>query len=351
MNTSLTTDLVTLIESDLGQGRRSGRWTLFHCPFPGHKHGDKKSSLAVTNGDGKRDAWWKCFACDRHGGAIKWLMEYRGMSYADALSVLNISQPDTESRHTFEPPIQIADTPPRGAWQARAMQLIKRSEAALWDGRGKSALVWLRARGLNDNTIHAARLGYIPNAFRDNADAWGKPNDDLRPLYFPEGILIPGIVASRVWYLKIRPLYLWVDQKYKHVRGGRQALYLADTLVENLPAVFCEGEFDALLLQQEIHDLARVITLASATGELNLATWGLYLLRPSCFILAHDMDPAGDRGAAKLAWLRNSQRLRIPMIKPDDKDLTDFHKNGGNLYDLIESALHVNAQADTTQPG
>lgn len=132
-------------------------------------------------------------------------------------------------------------------------------------------------------------------------------------------------------------------QKYKHVRGGRQALYLADMLIEDRPAVFCEGEFDALLLEQQVHELVSVITLASATGDLNLATWGLYLLRPSCFIFAHDMDTAGEKGAEKLAWLRNSQRLHIPSLKPDDKDLTDFHKSGGNLYSLIEAALHPDA--------
>lgn len=333
------TDLVTLIEMDLGQGRRSGRWTMFHCPFPEHKRGDKKPSLAVTNGDGNRDAWWKCFACDRHGGSVKWLMEYRGMSYSDALSTLKLPQAEQKHRYISEPTIQQPDTPPGEIWQARASLLIKRAEDALWGASGKEARTWLRARGLTDATIHKARLGYIPKDFSDRAEAWGKPGDDERPLYFHQGILIPGIIASKVWYLKVRPLHLQVDQKYKHVRGGRQALYLADTLKEDQPAVFCEGEFDALLLQQELRELASVVTLASATGDLNLATWGLYLLRPSSFILAHDMDPAGEKGSAKLAWLRDSQRLKIPALKPGDKDLTDFHKSGGNLYSLIENAL------------
>ncbi|MFT3892986.1 MAG: hypothetical protein QM730_15250 [Anaerolineales bacterium] len=79
--------------------------------------------------------------------------------------------------------------------------------------------------------------------------------------------------------------------------------------------------------------------MASATGDLNLATWGLYLLRPSGFILAHDMDSAGEQGAEKLAWLHNSKRLQIPAIQPGDKDLTDFHRSGGSLHGLIESAL------------
>jgi hypothetical protein len=343
MNTPPTTDLVTLIEKDLGQGHRSGRWMMYHCPFPGHKNGDRKPSLAVTNGDGNRGPWWKCWACDKGGGAIKWLMEYRGMSYQDALSALGGSQTGTAGRHAPEPPIQQPDPPPGEIWQDRARILIKRAEDTLWSPQGKETRQWLQARGLNDGTIRKARLGYIPKDFTDRPEAWGKPGDDPRPFFFNQGILIPGIVAGRVWYLKTRPSSPRDGQKYKHVRGGRQALYFADTLKENIPAVFCEGEFDALLLHQEIQDLARVVTLASATGDLNLATWGLYLLRPSCFVLAHDMDPAGDKGAAKLDWLHSSQRLKIPQLQPGDKDLTDFHKAGGNLYSLIESMLRPGA--------
>jgi hypothetical protein len=323
---------------------------MFHCPFPGHKNGDRKPSLAATNGTGDRPEWWKCFACGQHGGAIKWLMSYRGLSYRDALDVLRLPRADTVSRHTFEPPIQQPDTPPAEIWQARAQVLIKRAVDMLWSTKGNEGLAWLRARGLNDDTIRAAKLGYIPTQFTDRAEAWGTPNDDKRPLFFHPGILIPGIVASKVWYLKTRPYYLSVDQKYKHVRGGRQALYLADQLTEGRPAVFCEGEFDALLLRQELQDLASVVTLAGATGELNLATWGFYLLRPSAFILAHDMDPAGEQGAAKLTWLHNSQRLKIPELQPGDKDLTDFHKSGGHLRSLIDSALHLDAPIYVTWP-
>ncbi|MFT3892987.1 MAG: hypothetical protein QM730_15255 [Anaerolineales bacterium] len=34
--------------------------------------------------------------------------------------------------------------------------------------------------------------GYIATDFKDSAAAWGKPNDDPDPLYFPVGILIPA---------------------------------------------------------------------------------------------------------------------------------------------------------------
>ena len=340
MTANTSFDLIALIETDLGQGLKSGRWMLYHCPFPGHKHGDQRPSLTVTNGDSNRPCFWKCWSCGRQGGAVKWVMEYRGVSYEDALRTLKMGTSDP-NRSRQEPPVQSPDDPPTKKWQERAWTLIERAEDSLWNERGMDALDWLRARGLSDPTICAARMGYIPKNFTDAPEVWGTPNDNPRPFYFFEGILIPGIIGSTVWYLKMRPTHPHDGQKYKHVRGGKQALYLADTLTNGRPAVFCEGELDANLLGQEVRDLADVVTLASATSKLNLATWGLYLLRPSSFILAYDMDKAGEEAAAKLAWLHDAQRLHIPALREGDKDVSDYYKSGGNLHDLIEEALHL----------
>jgi DNA primase len=302
---------------------------------------------------------WKCFSCGKQGvghpgAAIRWLIEYHGLSYADALQQLQITQPvSTATRQA--PPIQHPDNPPCQLWQARALHLIERAESVLWSERGKNMLAWLQARGLNDDTIRAARLGYIPKDFSDKPTAWGTPNDDPRPVHLFQGLLIPGVIASKVWYLKMRPDHRRGDiPKYICVRGSKAtALYGADHIAKDQPAVFCEGELDALLLRQEIKDLASVMTLGSASNEINLATWGLYLLRPSCFILAYDIDHAGAKGGDKLAWLHDAQRLNIPALMDGDKDLTDFHKSGGNLYSLIENVLRpdapifVNWQVDT----
>ncbi len=339
MSANSDIDLVALVENDLGQGRKSGRWMQFHCPFPGHARGDKKPSLSVTNGDRTRPPFWKCFTCGKSGDAIQWKREYKGMSFREALDVLDIPVNSEHSKQ--KQPIQPSENPPCEVWQARAMQLIERAEGVLWSQSGKDMLIWLRARGLCDETIKAARLGYIPKDYTENPKAWGTPSDEERPIYFFEGLLIPGLIASKVWYLKIRLSNPRGDMpKYINIRGGKSsALYGAEHIVNDRPAVFCEGELDAILLKQEVKDLANVVTLGSATNELNLATWGIYLLRPSSFVIAYDVDTAGNGGANKLTWLHDAQRLSIPRLSQGDKDLTDFHKSGGNLYSLIKSIL------------
>jgi DNA primase len=337
MSTSTDIDLITLIEHDLGQGHKSGRWMRFHCPFPGHKHGDRNPSLAVSNGDGNRGPVWKCFACGLQGDPAKWVMEYRHVSYPDALRYLQIPVTPAADRRRLEPPVQQPDHPPGETWQARALQLVQRAELCLWSDQGAEALAWLHARGLKNDTIRAARLGYIPRRFEEPAGRWGTPNDDPRPIYLYQSILIPGIVAGKAWYLKMRTIK---PKDFPQVRGSRSsALYLADHIQADRPLVICEGEFDALLLQQEIGDLASVVTLGGSQNPLNLTTWGLYLLRPSSIIRAYDMDQSGTRADQKLAWIHNSQRLKIPQLREGDKDITDFHKSGGHLRSLIENAL------------
>jgi hypothetical protein len=85
-----------------------------------------------------------------------------------------------------------------------------------------------------------------------------------------------------------------------------------------------EGEFDAMLLGQEIGDLASVVTLGSAStrpgGEIYRA-----MLRCPQWFAAHDADDAGDQAAAR--WPARAVRVRPPA---PDKDWTDVHAGGCN---------------------
>ena len=49
------------------------------------------------------------------------------------------------------------------------------------------------------------------------------------------------------------------------------------------------------------------------------------------FLVAYDMDGKSEAGAQGLLTLRQALRANVPQLQPQDKDLTDFHKSGGNL--------------------
>jgi hypothetical protein len=124
------------------------------------------------------------------------------------------------------------------------------------------------------------------------------------------------------------------------VGGGRPALFGADTLAGHTVAVFTEGEFDALLLWQAAGDLAGIVTLGSARKGLDPAEWARYLLLLSPYLIAYDMDSAGAGGAEALAELTARARcVSVPRLRPHDKDLTDYHRAGGNLREWLREEI------------
>jgi DNA primase len=329
-------DLLALVESDLGPGRKAGRWVLFHCPFPGHTHGDQNPSLAVTPDNGR----WYCFACGRSGDAIAWLQQRAGLTFQAACEQLQGgSSSALESRPVRLPEPRQPETAPVRIWQEAAAALIDHCEQELWTAPGQRALEWLqKERGLQTETIKRFRLGYNPEVQRPAASDWGNPADSRERLYIPRGIVIPCLAAGEIWYIKIRrPVG---DPKYIQVRGGRPALFGADDLKGWDLVLLTEGEFDAILAWQEIGDACGVATLGSATQGLDLAAWGRYFFPMRAVLAAYDLDEAGRRGLAKLAG--GTARIRsitVPRLRAGDKDLSDYHQAGGGLWELLEYNL------------
>lgn len=349
-------DLIGMIERDLGPGKKSGRWVLWRCPF---HHPDNHASFAATNGDGERGPFWRCFsaACGKQGGPVKWLEEYCQMSWQEAKQALESGNLPGGRAGQGEAIYQAPIYPPGEKWQGRAWALIERAQAALWGEVGAntaldwperdpatgkavtwkiSALDWLLSRGLTEQTLRFWKIGFIPVTWEDRAEYWGL-NLSKGRVWAPMGILIPCIVSDKVWYLKIRrPMAK--PKKYTQIPGGKGGLYMAQTLEGHDSAVFCEGEFDSLLLWQEAGDLAGVVTLGSAGAELNIPTWGLSLVHTKRRFVAYDIDQAGQAGGAKLDWL-HPERLEVPQVRPWDKDLTDFARSGGELRGWLAEAL------------
>lgn len=355
-------DLITLVESDLGQGKKSGRWTLFRCPF----HDDHKPSFAVTNGDDTRGPGFRCFSCGKHGGPVTWLMEYRKMTLEDAKNALKGNYAHSPRQNAIQPREMPLETPPGAKWQQRACEIVARAEEVLWTNKGAfegfdwqeidqetgkpvinklSALDWLFSRGLTEQTLRAWHIGFIPVDWQDSPEKWGLPSE--KKIYLPKGILIPCIVGNNTWYLKIRQPA--TKPKYIQIPGSKPALYMAQELELHDTAVFCEGEMDALLLWQEAGCFTAIITLGSATNDLNTMTWGLYMLNIHQWFTAYDNDQAGEQGQQKLDWL-HPKRLNIPQLKPHDKDITDFFKSGGDISDwLLSEFRRFNTPKEQTQ--
>jgi hypothetical protein len=313
-------DLRRLVEQDLGPAPlRGGRAYLWKCPF---HHEQKGFSLAVwSNG-------YRCFgACDTSGDALNWLMNYRRLPFSEALRVLGQPMENTApvERTILKSPFE----PPVWDWQQAAERIVSIAEDTLWSELGEPALNYLTGRGLTSRTIRAARLGYIPGDFRE----WR----EIEGLDVPCGITIPWFAADALWAVKVRRAA--GTPKYQQVKGGNtNGLYGADRLANREIALFCEGEFDALLAQQEAGDLLAAISLSSATATLN-ARWYGELTHCRRILVAYDRDQAGEKGANRLLAL--SPRFQ-PIQIPNGKDVSEFYLQGGDIYLWIEQALSEN---------
>jgi hypothetical protein len=206
------------------------------------------------------------------------------------------------------------------------IELAKRN---LWADVGVKARAWLGRRGLGDDTLRSWHIGFLPGGPAEWRDVAG--------LGVPCGVVIPCEIAGAIWYVKVRRAK--GEPKYHQVKGGVPALFGADTMRGQSVGVLTEGEFDMMLLAQEVSDLAGVGTLGSALGNLDLSAWGDYLLPIARLLVCYDLDGAGKAGAAKLAGLTaRARRVTVPAL-PNVKDLTDFWKAGGKLRDWLTFEL------------
>ena len=107
---------------------------------------------------------------------------------------------------------------------SRTTRLVEHCEARLWSEDGAGAVKWLRARGLHDDTIQAARLGWSAGAAVDG-------------LWAAMGIMSPWTVAGAITAINVRRWPPAAKPKYQAVAGSHQVLFLADALGEDsLPA-------------------------------------------------------------------------------------------------------------------
>jgi DNA primase len=288
----MTTDLLTLIGADIALKKTAGtNGGEYHGPCPLCGGRDR---LAVWP-NAPRPGWW-CRSCGAGTDAIDYLRKVKGLSFRDACETIGRPLDQTEYVPVPPPPPDPCE-PPCPLWQAEAQKLTAHTEATLWKPIGAKALDWLRARGFTDATIRVAGLGYLPSDEHNDRALWGIEGD-ARPLWLPRGIVIPWRIAGVLWKVTIRrPIS--GDDKYVTVSSSANALYNADALTVDRPAMLVEGVFDALAVQQAAGDL--IAAVACGTTGARRVRWLTQLGRIREALVSLDADEAGDSHSAY--WL------------------------------------------------
>ncbi len=321
-------DLAALIEADLGPlDRRAGGWLYWLCPF----HSEKTPSFGVKAGGGR----FYCFGCGKHGDAVTWLREYRGLSFGEAVRALGGEV--SAQRAAPRPAALPKEKAYPDQWQAQWKAVIQECEQVLWSPAGARALEWLHGRGLKDETLRSPffRVGYCPGAVIEGVKV-------DRGITLPCFTITSGLDVDYIYRVKVRrPAG---EPKYKNLPGSVGGLYGAQAARGADVLFLCEGELDALLLSQRQElggagDLVGAVTLGAATDRLDFARWGQYLLPAKALVCAYDNDPAGEDGAAY--WQGLSERVKRARIPEPFKDVTEYYQGGGDLAAWVMETLRA----------
>jgi DNA primase len=316
-------DLARVATALLGPAaKRQGRRLLWPCPF----HDDRNPSMEV---DPKRGAW-KCWPCNLGGDAPALVMQRNGVAFPEAVRIVAElsgivgtsgprragTSPSPRPTAAIRPEKPASPPPERssGLPAEEASSLMTEATKRLWAPEGTEALAYLHGRGLIDETIKAARLGLVKSA--------SIPTREGDRCYIARGIVVPWFEGDRLALVKIRQPE-GTKPKYAEAFRDRPGIFPGPAVIEpGCPLVIVEGEFDALLLGQELRDLAAVITLGSASSKPNPSLLGLMLAAAPWF-LALDGDEAGDKAAS--GWPARAICVRPPG---PNKDWTEAHQYG-----------------------
>jgi len=315
------------------------------CPGCG---GEDRFRVWPEQGEGGR--WW-CRQCGSSGDTIQFLRDFQGLNYKEACervgrelgprpvrSVESLKGPrqSTPGRWTPRKPA----TPP-DKWRQKAALMVDWTIKQLWGADGAEVLGYLKSRGLIEETIRDARLGWNPKKVMRRRLDWGLPiikeeaGFPRKKLSLPAGITIPYFVDGRVVRVRIRSMERNPDRRYHCLASSSSA---TQVLGEGPVFVVVEAELDALLLHQEAGCNVGVIGLGSA--QIRPDEYAAELLGQADLILvALDSDMAGAKEAHRWwpAHFEKARRWPIPSVH--GKDPGEAHQAGFNLGLWIAAAL------------
>ena len=307
------TDLVSLVETYAGSGRKSGRSTSFLCPLPSHpiREGQRSPSFVISTSRGSGSAYWKCYgACDKHGDALDFVEQMEGLSTSQAVprlrSLLGLAE-GSPSVTTRPKATRQAVTSVPTAPKPRNINGDKPS-----DQEGNEALSrYLAERAWPTEVAERFGLEVITYAGK----LWVRhPYHD----YDEAGTLIPTAYQDRLLVGVIGGVV--VENRWKTSTGAIGLYRIQHLEADNLEGVIlCEGASDTITATLALADFPSWVAVGVAGAGNYRKEWNA-LLEGLSVVVAFDNDEAGNGGAVKVA---NLLGRAVTRKRPELNDLTD----------------------------
>jgi DNA primase len=312
------------------------------CPFCG---GRDRFRVWPTS---ERPGWW-CRQCDRKGDALQFLRDREDLTFREACERLGHPLPNMPRRRPVVTPPSLAQ-PPGEPWRARAQAFVEACERALWSPAGAEVRAYLRGRGLQDDTLQAAHIGYHAEGRHEPWELWGvTPEPPRKGIWLPRGVVFPWWSGGMLWRVTFRRLAslgtaiheLGKVDGHSHfmVKGSANLLYNIDLVRPNAPAMLVEAPLDALSIIQEAGDLVAAVAASTSWGRLE--RWIGRLALASVVLLSFDADNAGESAAA---WWWKALGKRAKRWQPYWDDPNGMLKDGANIRTWVREGLDLQPQ-------
>lgn len=327
------------------KARNSNEFTGL-CPF----HSEKTPSFSVSDNKG----FYHCFGCGAHGDVFKFIMETQRVSYQESLEILGkeagVSIPKRNTK--------LLEVDAKLLIYQQIFELsTSYYQQQLTNNGGKSALSYLKNRGLNNDVIQTFRLGFAP---KDSSQLLSQ----LKKNFSEEDIIKSTVFqkdeqGSIYSFFRSRIIFPIINRKNKVIAfGGRiimdgQPKYLnspdnplfkkglelynfnfaLNNLTTKREVLIVEGYMDVITLSQfGFKNVVAPLGTALKSSQIELV-WQLNCTPVLCF----DNDIAGQKAIIKtckeaIGSISSEKTLKIINIA-GAKDPDEFlHKNGAKTF-------------------
>jgi hypothetical protein len=198
------------------------------------------------------------------------------------------------------------------------------------------ALSYLRSRGLRAETIGKYQIGWAPDDLVDRLVADGYRISDLKnaglftdyngkdvPLFWSR-IMIPYLQRSHVVSLRGKQI-----PKGNIIQAKNTSIHLfgADNLLGHKEVYICEGEFDAMYLDQLGYPACAIPGAGSFQEH-----WKPWFEDARRVFICLDADEAGEKGAMRIKGMLGEKAKIVEL--PDGMDITDYFQAGYTKTDF-----------------
>jgi DNA primase len=336
---------------------KSGQNFKGKCPF----HNEKTASFFVSTA---RQTYY-CFGCGAKGDMFTLVEELEGVDFRGALKLL-----------ADKAGVEIEEYRGSGETKTEKDKLYTALEDAtlFFENeleKNKSALEYLRSRGISDESIKDWRLGFAPaewRALHDHLKSVGhseeillkaglikKPDDQAKQPYdvFRGRIIFPLSDASGK-IIAFSGRALLPDDMPKYLNTPETALFAKSEVLYGLSkakeeirkknfAILVEGQMDLVMS----HQSGVRNTVASSGTAFTIHHLERLKRLSSRIILAFDGDEAGEKAAEKSAILGLSLGMEVKIAKmPEGRDPADLARESTEewkkvLRDAKHSIEHI----------